>query len=145
MYSTKEKICLSNKLSSRSAAEKDLTLLAVRVPSSPDIGRYSRNPSRYAEEILYALLDVATAEEIVANRRKKEMILPAQQQKQQPKKQQPKKQQPKKQQPKKQQPKKQQPKKQQPKKQQPSTKAEEPVLNSAPAEGTSDPKKNDQS
>lgn len=138
MYSTKEKICLSNKLSSRSSAEKDLALLAVRAPSSPDIGRYSRNPFRYAENILYALLDVATAEEIVANRRKKEIIVPAQQ----PKQTKPK--QPKKQQPKKQQPKKQQPKKQQ-SKQQPSTKAAEPVSTSAPAEGNSDPKKNDQS
>lgn len=72
MYTGKEKICLANRLHATSMAGRDLDLLKLKAPNSSDYSRYDRNPSHYADDILYALLDVATAEEIVANRRKKE-------------------------------------------------------------------------
>ena len=52
--------------------EADLDLLHKVWPSHPLIPRARRNPIRYANEVLYALLDKATREDIRLNRRQYE-------------------------------------------------------------------------
>lgn len=68
MYSSKEKIGHFSKLRNSSVAQKDLQLLKERNPSLSRIDRYRRNPQRYADDILYDLLDCCQASEIIANR-----------------------------------------------------------------------------
>ncbi|MDD2981481.1 MAG: hypothetical protein PHN80_16140 [Hespellia sp.] len=50
-------------------AEADLRLLQLASPLHFQIKRFSRDPRRYAEEILYALLDLKSQEDIRLNRR----------------------------------------------------------------------------
>jgi len=70
MYSTKEKINHSRDLANPEAAEADLQLLSTSCHlSDADINRFSRDQKRYADEILYKLLDCCSREEIVTNRR----------------------------------------------------------------------------
>ena len=67
-YSRNEKIGHFNRLRRPSAAQKDLQLLKEKNPSHPRLSMYGRNPERYADNILYDLLDCCMAEEIIKNR-----------------------------------------------------------------------------
>ena len=67
MYSFKEKKRHFSDLKNTSAAESDLLLLKSKVKQV--ISAWERQPKRYADDILYRLLDVATREEIRINRR----------------------------------------------------------------------------
>lgn len=69
MYSFKEKKRHFVDLKNATAAESDLLLLMSKVKQvSPS---WRRQPRRYADDILYRLLDVATREEIRINRRER--------------------------------------------------------------------------
>lgn len=68
MYNRADKIRYFNKLRNPSAAQKDLQLLKKSNPSLSRLGRYGRNPERYADDILYDLLDTCTEDKIAANR-----------------------------------------------------------------------------
>ena len=68
MYSNKEKIGHFRSLRNTSTAKVDLSLLKERNSAHPKLDRYGRNPERYADDILYDLLDCCTATEITANR-----------------------------------------------------------------------------
>ena len=67
MYSFKEKKRHFSDLENTSAAESDLRLLKSKVRQV--VSSWERQPKRYADDILYRLLDVATREEIRINRR----------------------------------------------------------------------------
>ena len=67
MYSFKEKKRHFSDFKNTSAAESDLLLLKSKVKQV--ISSWERQPKRYADDILYRLLDVATREEIRINRR----------------------------------------------------------------------------
>lgn len=69
MYSFKEKQKHFSELQNPDAASLDLKLLTQKTPSHPLLRKFSRNPQRYANEILYQLLDVAERDEIRNNRR----------------------------------------------------------------------------
>lgn len=69
MYSFKEKQKHFAELQNSNAAALDLALLSQKNPLHPHLGKYSRNPERYANEILYQLLDIAKRDEIRNNRR----------------------------------------------------------------------------
>lgn len=69
MYSFKEKAKFLRELGHTSHAEKDLHLLKLLDPRSNLIEPATNFPSRYAEKVLYALLDLTTIEEIRKNRR----------------------------------------------------------------------------
>lgn len=69
MYSTKEKLCHFRQLANPLAAEADLALLHEKNPQSTDFTRFDLAPQKNAEDILFALLDVADHDEIVRNRR----------------------------------------------------------------------------
>ena len=69
MYSRTDKIRHFNALRKPSAARKDFELLKKNNPSLSRLARYERNPERYADDILYDLLDCCTAEDIKVNRR----------------------------------------------------------------------------
>ena len=71
MYSFKEKKRHFNALLNSDAAKYDLELLLQKQPNLPIIATYSRNPKRYANDILYLLLDYSTREEIREFRRSK--------------------------------------------------------------------------
>ena len=68
MISRREKLQLFNKLRGTGHAEADLALLEEVNPRHPKLTRYSRDPKRYADEILYALLDECDEEDIVDHR-----------------------------------------------------------------------------
>lgn len=69
MYSFKEKKRHFVDLKNAAAAESDMLLLISKVKQvSPS---WRRQPKRYADDILYRLLDVATREEIRINRRER--------------------------------------------------------------------------
>ncbi len=68
-YSFKEKKAHLNALLSPQAGKYDLVLLHTLNPQDTRLQTYSRNPSRYAEEILFNLLDLTTRELIRENRR----------------------------------------------------------------------------
>ena len=70
MYSTKEKIAHLRKLLNPDAANADLSLLKKLDSTNGEMARFENAPKRNAESILFALLDVASHEEIVAHRRK---------------------------------------------------------------------------
>ena len=57
MYSFKEKKTHFVALRNPDVAQYDLELLAKEVPGFPQLATFSRNPKRYADDILYALLD----------------------------------------------------------------------------------------
>ena len=67
MYSNKEKLHYFQRLQNSDVAEHDLALLSKKQESNID--KYSRSPRRYADEILYALLDIFPVSIIVKNRR----------------------------------------------------------------------------
>lgn len=69
MYSFKEKKTHFVALRNPDVAQYDLELLAKEVPGFPQLATFSRNPKRYADDILYALLDCATREKIRKYRR----------------------------------------------------------------------------
>ena len=69
MYSFKEKKIHYNRLQNSSAATADLKLLLSINPDAPILPAWGRCPERFANKILYLLLDYATAEEIRKNRR----------------------------------------------------------------------------
>ena len=71
MYSFKEKKKHFNALLNPDAAKYDLELLIQKQPNLPIISTYSRNSKRYANDILYSLLDYSTREEIREFRRSK--------------------------------------------------------------------------
>lgn len=68
MYNRTDKIKHFNKLRNPSAAQKDFQLLKKSNPSISRLARYERNPERYADDILYDLLDSCTADKIAKNR-----------------------------------------------------------------------------
>lgn len=71
MYNFKEKKLHFNALRNPDAAIYDLELLRQVRPWLPQLRTYTRDPKRYASEILYSLLDLTTRESIRAFRRKK--------------------------------------------------------------------------
>ena len=68
MISRREKLQLFNKLRGADHAEADLDLLEDVNPRHPKLTRFSRDPKRYADEILYALLDECDEADIVDHR-----------------------------------------------------------------------------
>ena len=68
MISRREKLQLFNKLRGTGHAEADLALLEEVNPRHPKLTRFSRDPKRYADEILYALLDECEEGDIVDHR-----------------------------------------------------------------------------
>ena len=68
MISRREKLQLFNKLRGADHAESDLALLKEVNPRHPKLIRFARDPKRYADEILYALLDECDEEDIVDHR-----------------------------------------------------------------------------
>lgn len=68
-YTPKERIRLTRSLSNPEAADFDLQLLRKLQPSHSQLSVWSLNPKRYADDILFSLLEVAPAEEIRLNRR----------------------------------------------------------------------------
>lgn len=68
MISRREKLQLFNKLRGTVHAESDLALLEDVNPRHPKLTRFARDPKRYADEILYALLDECDEGDIVDHR-----------------------------------------------------------------------------
>ena len=68
MISRREKLQLFNKLRGADHAEADLDLLEDVNPRNPKLIRFARDPKRYADEILYALLDECDEADIVDHR-----------------------------------------------------------------------------
>ena len=68
MISRREKLQLFNKLRGVGHAEADLALLDDVNPRHPKLTRFARDPKRYADEILYALLDECDEGDIVDHR-----------------------------------------------------------------------------
>lgn len=69
MYNRREKLQLFNQLRGEEHAKADLSLLEEESPRHPKLTRFARDPQRYADEILYALLDICDADEIEDNRK----------------------------------------------------------------------------
>lgn len=68
MISRREKLQLFNKLRGAGHAEADLALLEKVNPRHPKLTRFARDPKRYADEILYALLDECDDGDIIDHR-----------------------------------------------------------------------------
>ena len=68
MISRREKLQLFNKLRGAVHAEADLALLEDVNPRHPKLTRFARDPKRYADEILYALLNECDEGDIVDHR-----------------------------------------------------------------------------
>ena len=68
-YSFKEKKKKLLALMNPSAAVHDLALLSEADPHNTQLTSFGLNPARFAEDILFSLLDFRTAEEIRLNRR----------------------------------------------------------------------------
>lgn len=68
MISRREKLQLFNKLRGAGHAEADLALLEDVNHRHPKLTRFARDPERYADEILYALLDECDEADIVDHR-----------------------------------------------------------------------------
>lgn len=68
MISRREKLQLFNKLRGAGHAESDLAILEDVNPRHPKLTRFARDPQRYADEILYALLDECDEGDIVDHR-----------------------------------------------------------------------------
>ena len=71
MYNFKQKKLHFKALRNPDAAIYDLELLRKGCPWLPQLRTYARDPKRYADEILYSLLDHTTRENIRAFRRQK--------------------------------------------------------------------------
>lgn len=69
MYGFKEKTKYFNELRNSAAAEADLSLLQAVAPAHPKLKMFARNPQRYANDILYTLLDFKSKIDIRLNRR----------------------------------------------------------------------------
>lgn len=69
MYNRREKLQLFNQMRGEEHAKADLSLLDDENPRHPKLTRFARDPQRYADEILYALLDICDADEIEDNRK----------------------------------------------------------------------------
>lgn len=69
MYGFKEKMKYFNELRNSAAAGADLCLLQAAAPAHPKLRMFTRNPQRYADDILYTLLDLKSKEAIRINRR----------------------------------------------------------------------------
>ena len=69
MYNRRDKLQLFNQLRGEEHAKADLSLLDDENPRHPKLTRFARDPQRYADEILYALLDICDADEIEDNRK----------------------------------------------------------------------------
>lgn len=69
MYSFKEKNRHYRELVDPSHAQADFNLLKASDPNNAAVSAAVGCPSKYADQILFALLEVKTREEIVANRR----------------------------------------------------------------------------
>mgnify|MGYP004574761067 FL=1 len=69
MYNRREKLQLFNQLRGEEHAKADLSLMEEENPRHPKLTRFARDPQRYADEILYALLDICDADEIEDNRK----------------------------------------------------------------------------
>lgn len=72
MYNFKEKKLHFNALRNPDAAAFDLELLQKVSPSHPKLRTFSRDAKRYADDILYALLDFISREDIRGFRRAKQ-------------------------------------------------------------------------
>lgn len=72
----KDKLKLFQRIRNDKHAETDLQLLKAKNPSYPFIPRFERDPKRYAYDIQYALLDVASEEEITKSRTPKKTSTP---------------------------------------------------------------------
>jgi hypothetical protein len=72
MYGFKEKTKYFNELRNPAAAEVDLRLLRASAPAHPKLKMFARNPQRYADDILYTLLDLKSKDAIRLNRRESE-------------------------------------------------------------------------
>lgn len=68
MYSRADKIRIFRKLQNPKMGECDLRLLAHQAPQHTELAKFRRNPTRYANDILYALIDVTTEQAITENR-----------------------------------------------------------------------------
>ena len=68
-YSFKEKQNHFRALRAEQHAIADLALLEQKAPALPQLRKFKLLPVRYADEILYALLDVCSREEVVSHRR----------------------------------------------------------------------------
>lgn len=68
MINRREKLQLFSKLRGEDHAMADISLLDDVQPNHPKLTRFSRDPKRYADEILYTLLDFCDEEEITGNR-----------------------------------------------------------------------------
>lgn len=73
MYTDKEKLNHFNDLLSSDKAQADLDLLVSLAPDTEGIETFRMEPARYADQILFHLLDFATREDIRMNRRSKEL------------------------------------------------------------------------
>lgn len=69
MYSFKEKKKHLEELSNKDASAADLLLLKQAHPTHHSLHTFERNPKRYAQDILYALLDYRSRDEIRMHRR----------------------------------------------------------------------------
>ena len=69
MYSTKEKLSHFRTLLAPDLADADLHLLKEKDPENSNLIRFTLAPAKNVEDILFALLDVCTHDEIVRNRR----------------------------------------------------------------------------
>lgn len=72
MYTDKEKLNHFNDLLSSDKAQADLDLLVSLAPDTEGIETFRMEPARYADQILFHLLDFATREDIRMNRRSKD-------------------------------------------------------------------------
>lgn len=72
MYNFKEKKLHFNALRNPDAAAFDLELLQKVSPAHPKLRTFTRDPKRYADDILYALLDFISREDIRGFRRAKQ-------------------------------------------------------------------------
>lgn len=72
MQEVKNKLAMFNALRCDDSVAADLKLLAERCPQHPDMARFTFSPKRNADDILFALLDHATEDEILENRTENE-------------------------------------------------------------------------
>nr|DAW73103.1 MAG TPA: hypothetical protein [Caudoviricetes sp.] len=72
MQEVKNKLAMFNALRCDDSAAADLKLLAERCPQHPDMARFTFSPKRNADDILFALLDHATEDDILENRMENE-------------------------------------------------------------------------
>ncbi|MBQ8715841.1 MAG: hypothetical protein IJ552_11675 [Prevotella sp.] len=68
MYNERERIIHHRQLLSKESAAADLRLLQEKDPKNPHLTEFGLSPARLADEILFALLAVASRDEIVKNR-----------------------------------------------------------------------------